>query len=343
MPDGQPKILVIRRDNIGDLVCTTPLLRGLREKMPDAWLGLLANSYNAPVLAGNPHLDEIFTYQKTKHRAAANSVVALYWARLKLILQLRARRLDYVILAAPAFQRSALRFARLVGARHLVGYADPHGVIDLALPLPHGEPQHQVEAVYALGRFFGLEPPAPPLVLRPDTTQVARINATLPERHGNMRVGVHLSAREADRRWPAQHFIGLCRGLITRGCEVILTWAPGGRNNRFFPGDDETAREVATAVAHPALLVCPTDDLAALGAAISLGDLQISSDGGPVHLAAGLGKPVLCFFGEESPAKWHPWGVKYALIRKPSRRVADITVEEALAEFDELRKSCISP
>lgn len=337
------KILLIRRDNIGDLICTTPLIQGLREKLPDAWLGLLANSYNAPVLAGNPHLDALFTYQKGKHRDAGSSAAAIYWARLRLILRLRALKLDYVILAAPAFQRSALRFARLVGARHLVGYADPQGVIDMAPPVPVGEAQHQVESVYALGRFFGVEPPAPPLVLRADAAQVARLAATLPEDHAKLRVGVHLSAREADRRWPKAHFIGLCRGLIDRGCEVLLTWAPGGSDNRFFPGDDDTAREVVAAVNRPELLACPTSGLPALCAAISLCDLQISSDGGPVHLAAGLGKPVLCFFGEENPAKWHPWGVKYALIRKPARRVADISVAEALTEFDTLRKTCELP
>jgi heptosyltransferase III len=159
-----------------------------------------------------------------------------------------------------------------------------------------------------------------------------------------MLVGMHLSARESDRRWPKEHFIRLGQELIDkRGCAVMLTWAPGERDNPFFPGDDETAREVAAAIGRPELIICPTENLESLCAAISLCDLQISSDGGPVHLAASLGKPVLCFFGGENPVKWHPWGVKYALIRKPSCRVADITVDEALAEFDKLRKACESP
>jgi len=344
MRSSHPRVLIIRRDNIGDLVCTTPLIRALREKLPDAWLGLLANSYNAPVLHGNPHLDQIFTYEKRKHRAAATSVARLYWNRIKLILHLRALKLDYVILAAPAYQRSALRFARLIGARHLIGYTDPQGLIDMALPAPDGEQLHQVESVYALGRFFGIQAPPPPLVLSADAAQAARIAASLPARRGKLLVGVHLSAREPDRRWPKEHFIRLCRELIDRrGCSVMLTWAPGGRDNRFFPGDDDTAREVVAAVDRAELIACPTENLESLCAAISLCDLQISSDGGPVHLAAGLGKPVLCFFSEESPAKWHPWGVKYALIQKPSHRIADITVEEVLAEFDQLCLACHFP
>ncbi|MBI3715416.1 MAG: hypothetical protein HY255_05435 [Betaproteobacteria bacterium] len=46
-PEG---LLVIRRDNIGDLVCTTPLLAALRTHFPQARIEVLANSYNAPVL-----------------------------------------------------------------------------------------------------------------------------------------------------------------------------------------------------------------------------------------------------------------------------------------------------
>ena len=61
------QILVIRRDNIGDLVCTTPLLTALRRQYPQAWIGVLANSYNAPVLQGNPDLDAVFCYRKLKH------------------------------------------------------------------------------------------------------------------------------------------------------------------------------------------------------------------------------------------------------------------------------------
>jgi heptosyltransferase-3 len=40
-PDPAPKILIIRRDNIGDLVCTTPLIAALRQRFPAAWLGAL--------------------------------------------------------------------------------------------------------------------------------------------------------------------------------------------------------------------------------------------------------------------------------------------------------------
>ena len=54
-----PRILVIRRDNIGDLLCTTPLLHGLRRQFPQAYIA---------VLDGNPDVDEVFVFLKRQQK-----------------------------------------------------------------------------------------------------------------------------------------------------------------------------------------------------------------------------------------------------------------------------------
>lgn len=47
MPNtDSPKILVVRRDNIGDLICTTPLLHAIRLRYPSAYVAVLMSSYN---------------------------------------------------------------------------------------------------------------------------------------------------------------------------------------------------------------------------------------------------------------------------------------------------------
>ena len=83
------KILLIRRDNIGDLVCTTPAFAALRKHYPNAQIGALVNSYNAEVLRGNPNVDHVFVYQKLKHAGNLASRFKALNQRLKLIAQLR--------------------------------------------------------------------------------------------------------------------------------------------------------------------------------------------------------------------------------------------------------------
>src|SRR2546427_4349754 len=89
---ARPRILVIRRDNIGDLVCTTPLIFALRERFPRAHIAALVNTYNEPVLSGNTAIDAVHAYEKGKHRGEKGSIVSVYAARLKLIMRLRKER-----------------------------------------------------------------------------------------------------------------------------------------------------------------------------------------------------------------------------------------------------------
>jgi heptosyltransferase-3 len=114
--DAFPKILVIRRDNIGDLVCTTPLISALRRRFPQGWLGALVNSYNAPVLDGNPDLDEVFVYTKAKHRGDGESLPGILWRRLKMMRRLRAMELDDVIIATTSPQPRVVALARWLTA-----------------------------------------------------------------------------------------------------------------------------------------------------------------------------------------------------------------------------------
>ena len=106
--DSAPRILILRRDNIGDLVCTTPLIAALRAQLPGAWLGALVTTYNAEVLVGNSALDEVFVHEKLKHRSG--SLLSHLRTRLGQLSNLRRQKLDCVLVPAPAPQ--ALKLAR---------------------------------------------------------------------------------------------------------------------------------------------------------------------------------------------------------------------------------------
>jgi ADP-heptose:LPS heptosyltransferase len=328
--------LVIRRDNIGDVVCTTPLITALRCRFPDAWIGALVNDYAAPVLDHNPDVSAVLTYSKAKHRREGESVAALYWHRLQLIASLRRRRIDYVLLAAPVRQPSAERMARWVKPRHIVGFAGQSSIADVVTRAPEAA-VHQVERCYSLLRAINVEGAPPPLKLHADPRLVHAMRARVPERRGPV-VAVHLSAREEDRRWPIASFRDLIGRLLESGAAVVLTWAPGSEDNPRFPGDDGRARSLVAEIRHERLVPVPTADLGELIASLAVCDAVISSDGGPVHLGAALGKPVLCFFGTEDRRLWYPWGVPYELLQSESRNAADISVDEAWQAWLRLRE-----
>jgi ADP-heptose:LPS heptosyltransferase len=339
------KILVIRRDNIGDLICTTPLIRALRLRYPQARIDALVNSYNQPVLVGNPDIDHLYAYKKAKHREAGESVLGVYWQRLKLMVALRRTRYDVAILAGcGAHPARQLGLARQVGARHILSFAeaDKPGAqhVDWPVKLSLQNGMHEVEKLGLLGIALDTGRAMPPLFLTPPREERAAAEQavqTLKLENGSPLIAVHISARKELQRWPATNFIALIRALHQQyRAACMLFWSPGDENNPLHPGDDRKAAEIMAAVKDLPVLPYPTSRLEQLIGGLSVCDAMVCSDGGAMHVGAGLGKPIVCFFGNSDPACWHPWGVPYRVLRKPSENVADISPDETLAAFAEL-------
>ena len=66
-------------------------------------------------------------------------------------------------------------------------------------------------------------------------------------------------------------------------------------------------------------------------AALSLARLVVCPDGGAMHLAAGLGKPVVALFGDSPVERWKPWGVPHRVVRPDSHDLKDLPLAPVLA------------
>ena len=84
------KVLLVRLREIGDVVFTTPAVRALRQHCPDAHISYLVEPAAAPVVALNPHIDEVILAPRVRG-------VARISAELSLVGRLRAARFDLAI------------------------------------------------------------------------------------------------------------------------------------------------------------------------------------------------------------------------------------------------------
>jgi heptosyltransferase-3 len=315
-----PRILIIRRDNIGDLACTTPLIAGLRAQLPRAWLGALVTTYNAEVLARNPALDEIFVFEKLKHRSSG--LISHFRSRLAEVSRLRQRKLDFVLV--PASSPQALKMARGLKPGRVV-----------AAPISFPARMHEVERTFELGRSLGVTGAPGPLHIYPDTDKAIELGKEIGD---GPFTAVHISARRPAQRWPLERYAGLIARLSASG-RVMLLWAPGSRDNPRHPGDDEAARQVidmAKVTDKATLVPVATPDLSTLIAALSLAGPVICPDGGAMHLAAALGKPVVALFGDSPVNRWRPWGVPHRVVRPESHDLADLAIEPVLEALQAL-------
>ncbi|RLJ68312.1 glycosyltransferase family 9 protein [Sulfurisoma sediminicola] len=340
------RILVVRRDNIGDLVCTTPLIDALRAALPDAHIAALVNSYNAEVLARNPALDAVHMYTKLKHRTPGSSALAPLLARVGLVRRLRRERFDLAILARSGFDRHGLNFVRLLGIPRVIGFvpaagAIPRGITD-PLPVPDNARLHEVEAVWKLLDPLGIDATPGPLRVFPEPSQVAAWRGKV-MRSGSPRdgtgatvvVAVHVSAREATRQLSAEKWIAFLHGLRAAlpAATVALFWSPGAENDPRHPGDDAKAQRILDACGDLGVIPCPTKALDDLMAGLACCNTFVGADGGAMHAAVACRLPTVGLF-ENSPFKlahWYPWQVRHELVASPTFAIGDIEPQSLVA------------
>lgn len=82
------RVLLSRMKFIGDVVLTTPVIRAVREKYPDAYIAYLGDSHAVSLLEHNPHLDEIIPFDFSK---------PVLFEQPSVMFKLRQRKFDVFI------------------------------------------------------------------------------------------------------------------------------------------------------------------------------------------------------------------------------------------------------
>lgn len=336
------KILIVRRDNIGDLICTLPLIASIRTALPGARIDLLVNSYCAPVVANNPGIDNVYVYTKAKHRSVRESTLGVHWRRLWLTLKLRVLRYEWLVLANVGYNARPLRWAKQVGAKRVVGFVDAahigqDKVLTDPVLLDRSDVRHEVEYLMQLLQPFGAitEIPAARIVPEAETVAIAR-QLLHPVGARKPLIGINISARLLSQQWPTERFIELIHQLHA-SARCVLFWAPGSQTNAGHPGDDEKAAEILNACSGLDVMPYPTQSLSQLIAGISVTDLLVTADGGALHIGAACNKPIVALFGDSDSKQWYPWRVPHIILHPNSRNVRSISAQQVSEAVRKLR------
>jgi len=137
------------------------------------------------------------------------------------------------------------------------------------------------------------------------------------------------AAGSVGRRWPESRYAELALQLKNDGMSV---WVVGG------PGEKTIANEISAGGKYARDLT--GNDLRDGILAIAAADVAVSNDSGLLHVAAGIGTPVVGLFGPTSP--WHdgPLNKVAAVVEAPwrgaegdfrGRTTEDIAVDQVLA------------
>jgi lipopolysaccharide heptosyltransferase II len=301
------RILLVRLRQIGDVVFTTPAIRALRRRFPDAHLSYLVEPAASPVVRHNPHLDDVIV--APRGRGVRGLIGDLGLAR-----RLRRRRFDLAIDFHGGPRASLLTW--LSGAATRVGY-DVLGrswMYTSRVARPRIlRPRHSVENQWDLLAALGVDPPdrtTCAVEMPVDHRAAADVSTRLAyaDVHpDDAVVVVHASAGNPFRRWPMAHFVTLV-GALAAGDPRRRIIVPSGPSEH---GAAERIVAEARAVLGPArrdrVLSCGEFSLAELRALLDRASLFIGGDSGPLHIAATTRVPIVGLYGPTLPARSAPW------------------------------------
>lgn len=339
------KILFIRRDNIGDLVCTTPAIAAVRNAFPNAKIGILVNTYNAEIVSNNPDIDEVYVYEKAKH-SCKKSKYAVWLSNAHLFLKIRKERYD-VAVGCGSYSSRLARYTLLTGAKMRIGYTTKKVKASRCYTTLLSEPiasMHEAERTFGLLTPLGVTSDYSELRVFPSSDSVHRLNSFADSSGGLVQpvIVMHISSRKPENRWPVDNFIILANMLAQRyHTRILLLWSPGNENNVYHPGDDKKAQEIIKALGAK-VVGYRTESLSDLIGALSVADLIVCGDGGAMHIAAGLGKPIVALWGSSNADRWRPYRVPHILIQGDNGQANNIQVETVICEVEKLLDEMIS-
>jgi len=299
------RILLVRLRLIGDVVFTTPVIHALRRQYADAHIAYLVEPSAAPVIRGNPHLNDVIVAQR--RRSAGRLVDDLALAR-----RLRRERFD-VAIDLHGGPRAAW-LTRASGAPMRIGYDLPwrswiytHRV----QRSPDLFPRHSVLNQWDLLAPLGIRDCTParnPVEMTEDALAARHVRERLEAagiNDGHRIVVVHVSAGNEFRRWPEEAFCSTIVGLAERDprCRIIV--ASG-------PSDAAAAARVTEAarsrLSRPESLPPLLDwDLNELHALVARAAVYIGGDSGPLHVASTTSTPIVALLGPTLPERSRPW------------------------------------
>jgi heptosyltransferase I len=314
------RLLIVRLSAMGDVIHTLPAVRILRKTFPQAHIGWLIEERWAELLCApgsprrggrsalRPLVDEVHAvnlkaWKKSLFTISTLQRAATVWN------DVRGAHYDFAVDLQGAMRSAVL--ARWSGAGVVYGAAEPR---ESPASLWYtrkvaARGRHVVEQNLSIAQAL-VQPrlDLSPTDISGDFPRHPQVEAEIDQRLAENGVGnfsiLNPGAGWGAKRWPAERYGAVARGLSDLGIRSILNYGPG--EEELVRAAEGASGGTATAMS------CTITELIAL---TRRAKLFIGGDTGPLHLAAALRVPVVAIFGPTDPARNGPYGMRSVVLR----------------------------
>ncbi|MDB5192626.1 MAG: glycosyl transferase family 9 [Segetibacter sp.] len=302
-------ILIVRADNLGDLLMSVPAIRAVKETF-NANITVLTSSMAAGVAPYIPEIDEIITFDlpwiKTNNMVVSKTV-------FDVVETLKEKNFDAVIIFT-VFSQNPLPAAMITYMAEIplrLAYCRENPYDLLSEWVPDKEPYsfilHQVDRDLKLVGAVGAY------------TENMQISLTLPEsvwEHCLEKLEVigvdsskpwivfHAGVSEEKRKYPEEKWVATAKEMIRLGWQILFTGSSA---------EQHLTDDLAAAVGAKAFSLGGKLKLQEFIALIKNAPVVVSVNTATIHVAAAVQTPVVVLYAQTNP-QHYPWMVPFEVL-----------------------------
>jgi lipopolysaccharide heptosyltransferase II len=289
------RVLIRATNWVGDAIMALPALRAVRNRFPEAEIAILARPYVAEIYRDQGICNQLIRYDSQGSHAGI-------FGRERLAAELRALKFDVALLLQNAFDAAWLIWR--AGIRERIGYArDGRGfLLTKPIPVPStGEiPPHEKFYYLELLRRAGWIEALPDeslIALSVSETACRRAEEFLAQsgvRPNSLRIAISAGASFGSAKcWPPTRFAELVNRLQSENDSEVILFGTAA--------EAAVVRAISSELHRPPIDLTEKTSIADLPALLSRCHIFIGNDSGAMHVAAGVGLPVVAVFGPTDP------------------------------------------
>ena len=308
-------ILIVKTSAIGDVIHTLPSLWSLRARFPDAHIAWLVEETAADLVIGHPALNRVLVARRKTwlHDLRRGRLLRAVSEFMGFVRQLRDTRYDLIIdfqgLLKSAMWVLLARGRRKAGFGAGMEHAEySYFALNERIPAVDMN-QHAIDRSLLLLKGLGVPSAGVSYTLPISAEQESQAAALLRAcevLEGDRLAAINPMARWRTKLWEPQFFAALAERLEGEGIRVVFT---GGESDKA--GIDEIGRFMT----RPLRRLDGRTSLTTLAALYRRAQVVVTTDSGPMHMAAAVGTPVVALFGPTAPWRTGPYGPNHVVIR----------------------------
>ncbi len=272
------RILIIHTAFIGDIVLSTPLVKKIKESYKDCHITYVTTPAGAAILKNNPNINEIIEYDK---RGVHKGIRGIY----DLGKRLRYGNFNLVITPHRYLRSSFLSWLSRSPVRR--GYDTAAGSFFFTEKVHYDKSKHEVEKLLSFVDCPETNSKRYEIELFPDKTSVEKTdNIWKANNLENKKIVVAAAGSKwFTKQWPVEYFNEVIDELSKD--ENIKIIAVGGKEEISIPLHKDKIIDLRGATS-----------LLDLAEVLSRGDVVITNDSSPIHIASASEKPrIIAIFG----------------------------------------------